>query len=239
MAERKKAITQYKGPLTPEQVTAGMNAARRNAARLLEDAKRLFEAGSYPTACSLAILSIEEAGKVSLLRHVATARGGGELKAAWRSYRDHHAKNATWIIGDLALKGARRLLDLMPMYDRDSDHSAVADALKQLGFYTDCCGDRHWSEPFEAVDEATAKGMLLIAQVSSPKHEFSVREVEFWIRHINPRGSPEEMVQGLLDWQAAMEREGLSRHSSEEWRSFVVGDGTTYLDRMRMTKPAT
>ena len=45
-----------------------MNAARRNARRLAEDAKLLLEAGRYPTATALAVLSIEESGKMSILR---------------------------------------------------------------------------------------------------------------------------------------------------------------------------
>jgi hypothetical protein len=63
MAERKAVIDQFKGPLTPEQAAAGINAARRNAKRLLEDAERLFEAQSFATSCSLAIFSSKNPGR--------------------------------------------------------------------------------------------------------------------------------------------------------------------------------
>jgi AbiV len=52
----KKAIKQYKDRLTPEKVATGMNAAARNARRLLDDAQLLFASKRYPGACSLAIL---------------------------------------------------------------------------------------------------------------------------------------------------------------------------------------
>ena len=64
-------LPQYKGKLDPEQIAQGMNAARRNAQRLADDAKLLLSAKRYPTAASLAILSIEESGKVSILRGIA------------------------------------------------------------------------------------------------------------------------------------------------------------------------
>ncbi len=60
-----KVMPLYKGRLSAGQIAAGMNAARKNAKRLLEDAKLLLEAKRFPTACSLAILSIEEFPQVT------------------------------------------------------------------------------------------------------------------------------------------------------------------------------
>jgi AbiV family abortive infection protein len=51
-----------------------MNAATKNAGRLAKDAANLLESGSFATAASIAILSIEEAGKVSILRTLALAK---------------------------------------------------------------------------------------------------------------------------------------------------------------------
>jgi len=48
-----------------------MNAATRNARRLAADARLLLDAGRLPTAAALATLSIEETGKVSILREIA------------------------------------------------------------------------------------------------------------------------------------------------------------------------
>ena len=100
-------LTQFRGRLSTEQVAKGMNAAARNARRLYDDANLLFEVKRFPTASSLAVLSIEEAGKLALLRGILAAPSEKHLKEAWRAYRDHRSKNAAWIIGELAATGER------------------------------------------------------------------------------------------------------------------------------------
>src|SRR5260221_5909890 len=79
--KKQKPLTQFVGALAPQQVADGMNAAGRNAKRLYEDAELLFNASRFASACALAVLSIEEAGKVSVLRGISTASGEKELKA--------------------------------------------------------------------------------------------------------------------------------------------------------------
>jgi hypothetical protein len=54
-----KKLIGYKGTLTPQQIADGINAANKNANRLTSDAKFLLDAGRYPSATSLAILSLE------------------------------------------------------------------------------------------------------------------------------------------------------------------------------------
>jgi AbiV family abortive infection protein len=207
---KKKIIEQYRGFLSPTEVAAGMNAAIRNAKRLLEDATLLMKEKRFPTACSLAILSIEESGKLSLLRLLATASGEQGLKKAWQSYRDHQAKNVAWIIGELARTGARALDDLHTIFDPISDHPAILDAIKQLGLYTDCYGDKkHWSEPFEVVDEELADSMVFVARALCPKGDVSAREMELWVQHVGHYDGTAQMRPRLLKFHEAMKQEGL------------------------------
>lgn len=225
MAKRKKAIERYEGDLSTAQIAAGMNAARRNAIRLFEDAKVMIEVKRFPTACSLAILSIEESGKVSLLRGLSTAPTAKHLKQAWKDYRDHQSKNAAWIIAELAAKGAQTLDDLAPMYDPQSDHSAVLDVIKQLGFYTDCYGKAHWSEPIEIINEKLAQQMLFVAKVLLPKSETSEREIQLWVKHVGHREwGTGDMARGALEFAKAMIEEGLSTRSIEEVERFYCPD---------------
>jgi AbiV family abortive infection protein len=93
---RKPAIQTYRGKLSPKQIAEGMNAAARCAKRLYEDAETMLAAGRFPTACSLAILSIEEAGKMSVLRELSCATNKARLNVAWRRYGDHREKNVQW-----------------------------------------------------------------------------------------------------------------------------------------------
>jgi AbiV family abortive infection protein len=218
MGKPSKPITQYRGPLSPQQVADGMNAAVRNAKRLLADAQTLYDLKRFPSACSLAILSIEESGKLSILRGIVGATDEETLKSKWRDYRSHQTKNAHWIIAELVTKGARTLDELAPMFDESSDHPAVLDIVKQLGFYTDCYGNAHWAQPDNTVDDELAKEMLFIAANLASKHEISAREIELWIEYVSTQAPTH---QSLLEFSKALEREGFSRHSIEEIEAFL------------------
>lgn len=218
---KKKPLEQYYGWLTADKVAAGMNAAAKNAKRLCDDAHILFENGRYATSCSLAVLSIEESGKLSLLRSISIAPDDKHLKTAWRDYRNHQIKNASWIIGELFTKGARTLEDLKPMFDRDSDHPAILDAVKQLGFYTDCCGPSHWSEPHLAIDKELAEKIIRTAEVLLPKRETTKREIDLWITYVGRHWGMESMFDGLKEFYQAMEREGMKLQSAADVDAFL------------------
>lgn len=213
-------IRKYGGRLSPSQIAEGMNAAARNARRLVHDAKALFDSKSYPTACSLAVLAIEEAGKLTVLRALSVAPDEASMKAEWRNFRSHSAKNAMWIITDLAAKGARTLNDLRDIFAPDSDHPQVLDVVKQLGFYTDCYGEAHWSEPLAVVDEDLARRIIFTAEILVPKHETSGREIELWVEHVGSCWRTPSMLQGSIEFHRAMAREGMGRHSPEEIEAF-------------------
>src|SRR5437660_6163383 len=91
MATRK--LNQFAGTLDPAQVAAGMNVAARNAKRLAEDAALLLEHKRFASSAALAVLSIEESGKPSILRQMASAQTHEEAKPRWREYRSHTRKN--------------------------------------------------------------------------------------------------------------------------------------------------
>lgn len=206
----KKPITQFIGKRTPAEIAAGINVAVRNARRLFDDAELLAKAGRYPSACALAILSIEEAGKCSVLRRLSTARDD-EVKEIWREYRSHQKKNAAWIIMDLVAGGARTLRDLAPIYDKDSDHPAILDTVKQLAFYTDCYAQGNWSQPHIVIDEKLCEQMLTVARILSAKGEVTAREIELWAQHVG--GNQTEA--GVHAFFVAMQAEGLTPPDDE------------------------
>jgi AbiV family abortive infection protein len=117
-----------------------MNAAGRNAERLCDDASLLLQEARYPSAAALAALSIEEAGKLSILRRLAVARDEEEVAECWRNYRWHTKKNIAWLLPQLVADGARRLDDFSPLFDGESDHPELLDQVKQISFYSDCLG---------------------------------------------------------------------------------------------------
>ena len=218
---KQKIIDLYRGKLTAKDIASGMNAASHNARRLFEDAKLLCNARRYPSACALAILSIEEAGKLSQLRTIAVSADERELKDAWKAYRDHQSKNAAWIITELFAEGARTLDDLRPIFDEDSDHPAVLDTLKQLGFYTDCYGKAHWSEPDKVIDEEVTRCIMASAEVLIPDAPVTVREIELWIKNLIGVWGTEKMRSGLAAFFQAMQDEGLAKHQPEKIEAFL------------------
>lgn len=218
-------LNQYAGPLTPEQVAAGMNAAMQNARRLVDDAKLLLNSGRYPSAASLAALSIEESGKVSILRSLAVARNEDEVRRVWRDYRTHTRKNVSWRLPELVAKGARSLEDLRPLFEEGAEHPQLLDQLKQIAFYTDCLGKAHWSEPEKVVDRDLAQVLVQTADLLARGREVKVREIELWVKHIKPvwMGKIEWMKKALSNWHAEMMTEGLAEAGGGGFEDFVWG----------------
>jgi len=219
----KKKLDSYKGKLSVGQVAAGINAAIQNAKRLAEDASLLFEAGRFPSAASLAILSIEESGKVSILRSLALAKTNEDIADAWRDYRSHTKKNVSWLLPQLAEQGAKKLDDFKPLFEESSHHPYVLDQLKQIGFYTDCLGRTHWSMPQEVIDESLAKMLIQVAKIFARDKHVSETEIELWIKHIGPvwKRDPSWMKQALCNWYREMQDAGLAPAGENEMEKFI------------------
>ncbi len=219
----KKKLDANRGKLTTAQIAQGMSAAAQNARRLAGDAVALLKAHRFPTAASLAILSIEESGKISILRSLSLATTVDEVSDAWKDYRSHTQKNVAWLLPQLVVAGARKLDDLRPLFEKDSDHPYVLDQIKQLGFYTDCLGRAHWSTPDSAIDESLAEMLVKVASLLAGKHEYTKIEVDLWVEHIGPVSKKEHalMKQALVNWYAAMQKMGLVPEGANEMEQFV------------------
>jgi AbiV family abortive infection protein len=218
-----QGLDHYKGALTPEQAAAGINGAARNARRLLNDAKLLLENGRFPSAASLAALSIEESGKVSILRGLAIARDENERRQHWRDYRSHTKKNVEWILPELAGRGARSLEDLRQIFDESSDHPQVLDQVKQIGLYTDCLGKAHWSEPAEVIEEPLARMLVGTAEILALSRDVTVEEMELWVEHLGPVwGGPFAWTKrALVNWYRAAVTRGLIEGDKDAMERFV------------------
>lgn len=200
-----------------------MNAARENALRLVADAGSLLAMKRFPTAASLAILSIEEAGKISILRGIAVAKPDAEIAEQWAGYRSHVRKNVAWTLPQLVSQGARKLSDLKPLFEDSSDHPLILDQIKQIGFYTDCRGQAHWSIPAEVIDEVLATMLVRVAEVLASGRKCSELEIELWIKHVGPvwRKALREMEEGVIKWYAAMQDAGLAPKGRNEMAQFI------------------
>lgn len=217
-------LVQYKSGLTPRQAAEGIALARSNAMRLIADAELLLEAGRQASASALAILAIEELGKVQAIKIIVLQSGEAALRKAWKDYRSHRAKNVQWILPKLAAEGARTMMQLRAAADPDSEHTAMLDSVKQLALYTDCFNDSvRWSEPTEAIDPKFAEAILSTAHLLSRDRETTERELVLWVTIVGPHYDKPTMVDALLRFQAQVHAEGLSATTPEALEAFVKG----------------
>lgn len=216
-------LSQCRSKLTPEQIAEGMTRALENAERLAKDAESLLKASSVPSAVALAILSIEESGKVPILRHMATAVEEKEWVELWKAYRTHTKKNTLWIFGELVQRGARALDDFLPLVNTDSDHPNVLDQLKQLSIYTDCFKDAKWSSPSQVDLNTLAPYLVKMAQILGKPKTVTVEEVQLWQKHLVPvKSAPMEMQKAAVAaWFQEMRTRGLSEASPDEFGAFL------------------
>jgi AbiV family abortive infection protein len=216
-------LDQYTGTLDAAQVAAGMNAAARNAKRLADDASLLLESNRFASAAALAILSIEEFGKLSILRRLASVQCAEQAKHCWREYRSHTKKNVMGAFLDLSAKGARRLDEFAPLFESDADHPQLLDKVKQIALYSDCLGSAHWSEPTEVIEEPLARSMVLTAKVLAQGTEVTILEIELWVQHVGPllHSSREQAERALEVWYAEMQRHGLAKPGRNGMAEFI------------------
>ena len=219
----KKLLNQYRGRLSAGEISDGINAALTNGRRLLKDAKLMLENERFPTALALAVLAIEERGKSQILKNLALRTDPTGLSEAWKNYRNHRAKNASWILLDLVRAGARDLSQFADVVDYNGPHTVVLDALKQTAFYTDCLGNRHWSVPDTVIDKDLATSIVAVAEALMSTRAVTEREIELWVEHVRPHWAKGSMIQAILNWQRAMCAEGLSDTSPDALEAFIRG----------------
>jgi AbiV family abortive infection protein len=216
-------LPQHRNQLSSAQIAEGMTRALQNAARLAEDAEALLKQDRIPSAAALAILSIEESGKVSILRQMASADDNKEWQQLWKAYRSHTKKNTLWLFGELIQKGARKLDELRPLVDPDSDHPDVLDQMKQLCIYTDCFINGKWSSPDEVEVRGLAPHLVKMAQILGTPKTVTPEEIELWRKHLFPVKGSSMLAQksAVTAWYHEMKLLGLSEASLEEVENFL------------------
>lgn len=226
------ARNHYVEPLTVEQAAEGMNVALTNASNLLDDAEVLFNVERFPRACSLAILSIEETGKVSILRGLLLCQDAKKLKDGWEDYRRHTAKNVMWILPELALKGANKIEDFGSLYS-EKGHRSGLDALKQAGFYSDISKKGEWKRPETIVSREVCAQIIAIAKVllRTDKAFTTIEQLNIWVKHMKPvwPGPMREMKAALvLCYEEAAALGILSVEDADNMKKFVSAEGLNH-----------
>lgn len=183
----KRIWPQFKGYLTLKQITEGAAVAQKNAIALLEDAKLLFAARRFSSASFMAIIAIEEYGKLSILSLMAITPHN-DLKERWRAYRTHTGKNSSWVLPELVDSEPRTIEDLAAITSSDALHPQMLDELKQLCLYTDCLDGVKWSSPDDipsVAPEELATYLLNAAQRVISDTPFSEELLELEAKHLS------------------------------------------------------
>lgn len=207
----KKNYNAYKGKLSVSQIVHGMNIAEENAHRLVEDASILLNSGRYPTAFSLALLALEELGKVILLRYLVIIKKNSERVEIWKAYRSHTTKNAMWMMQLFAI--VRRITDnSKPNFLDAFEYSLTFDQAKQLGFYSDYLGKSRWWNPLENCDDKFAKKIVCFAKLLIKNIKHTEKEIELFNKHIGPlwESKDNSNKQAIENWENEMNEAGLS-----------------------------
>jgi len=197
-------LAQYTETLTPHQAAEGIRVARHNAKSLLEDANLLYKHDRWPRSAALSILSIEEEGKVPLIRGLLLSKSLEDLRKAWKAYRSHTKKNVLAAFTNY-IRDNPKLEDFRPIYDPKSDFPKMLDAVKQIGFYSDCLGNVNWSIPDKVVDQELAHYLLTTARMLLPSGGCameSAAELQIWVKHLKglwPNAPMEDMKKALID----------------------------------------
>ncbi len=217
-----RQLSAYRGELSAKEVADGINTAIRNAKRLAADAKLMLDAKRYPTAASLAIISIEETEKVSTLRAMSVAQSKDELAQAWEDYRGNRPQGTAWIAAELDAKGAGHLSGFSEAMEKDDHHPGMLAILKRLGVHTECYRKGYWSEPAVVIDANAAAVLVRIAEQACAKNEISDREIALWVEHVGPAWHSSKMPDALLKWAQAKEEEGLIKPNEDDMQRIGV-----------------
>ncbi|MDO8751905.1 MAG: AbiV family abortive infection protein [Dehalococcoidia bacterium] len=154
----------YRGSLTLTAAVRGIVVAKENAVRLLADAKLLLENARHPSACALAVLSLEEAIKPGIIRKIILATNEEETRKGWRLFTSHLDKLTPWIIPSLIAENPETYEDLVELFMRKQD-PVLLDSLKQIAIYSGCYGKSHWSAPKDVINKSVAEIIVHAALV--------------------------------------------------------------------------
>jgi hypothetical protein len=128
----------------------------------------------------------------------------------------------------LVKTGASNLEDFRPIFQEDAEHPYIIDQIKQIGFYTDCLGNAHWSVPEDVVDEGIAKMMVNLSKIFVSKKEVTEKEIELWIKHLGPvwKKNVNWMKQALEHWYKEMRECGLAPEGTNQmdFIDFIKGN---------------
>jgi AbiV family abortive infection protein len=177
----------YRGTLNPFQIAEGIRCVKINGSRLFKDAEFLYEQKRFPSASSLAILAIEEFGKVPILRRMALATSPEEWKVCWKDFSNHLTKSLNWMVPFLIKNKEKTIEDKYQLF-KDTKEPELLNSIKQLGFYVGCYANAHWASPDKIIEQENAdvamKSALIVSMASQPSPYDTPSALQEWAKQM-------------------------------------------------------
>lgn len=141
-------------------VNSGIDLMIKNATRLYSDAELLYNHKRFPTSCSLAVLSIEELGRIFVCLKAAKTdpENKEEMKAVQKALSGHIEKQS--IVQMLeAFRSKDGEIEKAYVALNKIEESHGINNIKQWGFYVDP-GNGIWLTPNDRVNEDHTRCLL-------------------------------------------------------------------------------
>lgn len=190
MVNRPSNYDPYEGPLDPQDVATGIDAAISNAQGLLKAAELLFRTGSFPQSAVLGILAIEEFQKPFILLELLLAESDKQIKSLWAAYRRHPDKQkrfSKWIRisawTESNPKFDKKQLETL-LSDPTTDQNII-EFKKQLFLYSDRFVSSGWNFPSRSITKQEVMKILASAELELNRVAvYSPAELQIWKKYL-------------------------------------------------------
>ncbi|GBD95239.1 MAG TPA: AbiV family abortive infection protein [Nitrospirae bacterium] len=151
MEETKILFDKYNGRITIDQIVGGISCCLENAKELFLDAQILRRSQRYPRALSLLLMSMQEAGKIEILRKMASISSGDQKKwkKLWKQFRSHEIKDALGYSHKICTEFSKSAGDIFwEQLIYDKNFSSAKEKARQFALYVDyIASDNEWWSP--------------------------------------------------------------------------------------------
>lgn len=205
---------QYNQRLTANKAAEGIKVIMENSQSLLSDAILLFENNRFERAFTLSILSIEESGKIAILRSILLEDNQKELNKLWKNFRTHSEKNWGLSFLNIPIDESTKLEDFKSLFENTNNQGQEFDNLKQLSIYTELFKNSNWHSPKNIISKSLARNTLNTTKLfvnDSLSAMTTEPELELWIKHLKPvwKGELTSMKQALKNCYKEAEQLGV------------------------------
>jgi AbiV family abortive infection protein len=217
----------YNKKLTPKLAAEGIKIILENSKSLLNDAELLYSSNRFERAVAIAIIAIEESGKLPIIRIILLEDEEKELRKEWKKFRTHTEKNWGLLFTKIPAQSFKKLDDFKVFFD-GSNSTKGFDFLKQFSLYTELLHNTVWQSPSNVVTKELAKSIIETAKLFVGKELIAMStepELELWVKHLKPvwKKSLTEKKKALAECYQEAENLGVlsGNRTAEEMKNFL------------------